>query len=129
TPEPIAASEQDSAPPASPTAGAASVTETAAPIVPTSVEMAKEKIEFAEVAIPLPKPTVKKIAVKTSDIGSKLDSLRDLYTAKMETKPKKAEKFDALSMIFGTEAREKTVTKKLKIRLEPNEVEAVKNLA
>ena len=100
-------------------------------LLPTAAELAKEKVEFAEVAVPEIKPSVKKIAVKTSDIAAKLDSLRDLYTGKNDAKPKKAEKFDALSMILGAaeKDREKKVTKKLKIRLDPDELERVKNLA
>ncbi len=109
----------------------AMATATADAVLPTAAEIAKEKVEFAEVAVPAVKPSVKKIAVKTSDIASKLDSLRDLYTGKIETKPKKEEKFDALSMILDAaeKEREKKVTRKLKIRLDPEDLEQVKNLA
>lgn len=100
--------------------------------VPTPAEMAKETVEFAQVAAPARKPEVKKIAVKTSDVALKLDSLRDLYTGKSyaSTKEKKGHTIDPLSAwLETTKDKEKRVVKKLKIRLEPQEIEAIKNLS
>ena len=100
--------------------------------VPTPAEMAKETVEFAQVAAPARKPEVKKIAVKTSDVALKLDSLRDLYTGKSYSSPKekKGQTIDPLSALLETtKDKEKRVVKKLKIRLEPQEIEAIKNLS
>jgi len=101
-------------------------------VLATPAEMAKETVEFAEVAVPVRKPEVKKIAVKTSDIASKLDSLRDLYTGKSysSVKEKAKQMIDPLSALLETtKDKEKRVIKKLKIRLEPQEIESIKNLS
>lgn len=100
------------------------------PVMPTAAEIAKETVEFSQVATPAPKPAVKKIAVKTSDIALKLDALRDMYTGK-PTKDKKADPIlDTLSGLLDVKRpSEKRFTKKLKIRLEPSEIDLVKNLS
>lgn len=100
------------------------------PVMPTAAEIAKETVEFSQVATPAPKPAVKKIAVKTSDIALKLDALRDMYTGK-PSKDKKADAvLDTLSGLLDVKSsKEKRFTKKLKIRLEPSEVDLVKNLS
>ena len=126
--------------PASPTlpgiATSAQQEEAPAPAVrPTAAEIAKEKLEFAELLVPVTKPTVKKIAVKSSDIGAQLDSLRDLYTGKntSTTKEKKGADSSLDSLVAILEAakasKEKRVIKKLKIRLDQAELDAVKNLS
>ena len=107
---------------------------TPAPVLaaPTAAEMAKETVEFAELARPVHKPEIKKIAVKTSDIGLKLDSLRDLYTGKSYsvTKEKKGTTIDPLTALLETtKDKEKRIIKKLKIRLDPKEIDAIKNLS
>jgi small GTP-binding protein len=107
---------------------------TTQPPLPTAAEIAKETIEFAQLATLTTKPEVKKIAVKTSDIGSKLDALRDMYTG---TKPVTKEKKlitgadQMLSALIETArgSKQKTVSKKLKIRLDPAEIDQIKNLA
>lgn len=130
------ASEKAPAATSKPTAPALSSTPsqqvTAAAAVPTAAEIAKEKVDFAQVKTPQTQPTVKRISVKKSDIGAQLDALRDLYTGKGPSKDKKSSSVsdsllsDLLETAKGTE---RTVTKKLKIKLDPAELEAVTNLA
>ena len=140
-PPPVAAQVAPTVPPASvpPPARGTQPQTTASPnepapvlAVPTAAEMAKETVEFAQVAAPARKPEVKKIAVKTSDVALKLDSLRDLYTGKSYStvKEKKGQTIDPLSAwLETTKDKEKRIVKKLKIRLEPQEIEAIKNLS
>lgn len=100
--------------------------------VPTAAEIAREKVEFSEVQTPQTQPPVKRIAVKKSDIASELDSLRDLYTGKGGNKDRKASDSvaDSVSSLLETaKVNERRVTKKLKIKLEPEEIEAVNNLS
>jgi hypothetical protein len=117
--------------PAAPMAPPRAATPAPKPVMPTAAEIAKETVEFSQVAILATKPALKKIAVKTSDIALKLDALRDMYTGK-PTKDKKADAMlDTLSGLLdvGRSSREKRFTKKLKIRLEPSEIDLVKNLS
>jgi hypothetical protein len=101
---------------------------------PTDAEIAKETVEFSELATLTTKPEVKKIAVKTSDIGSKLDALREMYTgSKPVTKEKKPTTGpDQMLNDLLESARvskEKKISKKLKIRLDPQEIDQIKNLS
>jgi small GTP-binding protein len=99
---------------------------------PTAAEIAREKVEFSEVQTPQTQPPVKRIAVKKSDIASELDSLRDLYTGKSSNKDRKASDSvaDSVSSLLETaKVNERRVTKKLKIKLEPEEIEAINNLS
>jgi len=100
--------------------------------MPTAAEIAKENVEFSEILSQLTKPTVKKIAVKNSDVALKLDALREMYTGKIvreTTKPADDKTNDALNaLVESARPKEKKVTKKLKIRLEPDEIEAIQDL-
>jgi mutual gliding-motility protein MglA len=107
-----------------------------APTLPTAAEIAVEKVEFAQVTSAAPKPDVKKISVQSKDVASKLDALRDMYTGKPKDKKLKTEK-DPLAALLSSspklvtgprEERPNEVTKKLKIRLEPSEIDVIQNL-
>ncbi len=103
-----------------------------APAVPTAAEIAKEKVEFAQVQTPQTQPKVKRISVDKSDIGAQLDSLRDLYTGRGPSKDKKSSPVSdsILSDLLETaRGDERFVSKKLKIKLDPAELEAIKNLS
>ncbi len=54
------------------------------PVLPTEAEIATERVEFSQVVTnaATSKPEVKKIAVESKNVASKLDALRDLYTGK-----------------------------------------------
>lgn len=100
--------------------------------LPTEAEIAKEKVEFSQVAttVSSPKPDVKKIAVQSKDVASKLDALRDLYTGKPKDKKLKTGTRDPLAELLGSkEERADEIAKKLKIRLEPGELDVIQNLA
>lgn len=126
------------APSPPPVPAAASTFTAAAPTLPTAAEIAVEKVEFAQVTSAAPKPDVKKISVQSKDVASKLDALRDMYTGKPKDKKLKTEK-DPLAALLSSSPKLKTaapkeeraneVTKKLKIRLEPSEIEVIQNLA
>jgi hypothetical protein len=101
-------------------------------VLPTAAEIAKETVEFSQVTTSVPKADVKKITVKSTDVGSKLDALRDLYTGKQKDKKPKGMKDPLAALLGGTSAKEESpadVTKKLKIRLEPAEIEVLQNLS
>ena len=139
TSQPVTANKPE-APLAStpPPVGAAAAGTAVAPTLPTAAEIAVEKVEFAQVTSAAPKPDVKKISVQSKDVASKLDALRDMYTGKPKDKKLKTEK-DPLAallsssprLVTGTPKEEQAneVTKKLKIRLEPSEIEVIQNLA
>ena len=122
-----------------PLAAVATVGSTAAvpaqpPPLPTAAEIAKEEVEFSQVASSpgIPKPDVKKIAVESKDVASKLDALRDLYTGKAKEKKLKTGTADPFAAILGAAAKDERsneITKKLKIRLEPAEIDVLQNLA
>jgi len=79
-----------------------------------------------------PKADVKKITVKSSDVGSKLDALRDMYTGKQKEKKQKELKDPFAALLGATGHKEESandVTKKLKIRLEPSEIDVIQNLS
>ena len=104
------------------------------PPLPTAAEIATERVEFSQVntTVAEPKPSVKKIAVESKDIASKLDALRDLYTGKSKDKKEKTGTRDPLAALLGItskEERSNEITKKLKIRLEPAEIEVLQNLS
>jgi len=99
---------------------------------PTAAEIAKEKVEFSQVQNPAAQPTMKRIAVRKSDIATQLDSLRDLYTGRGSAKDKKLSSVaDSVitDLLETAKGSEKFVTKKLKIKLEPAELEAIQNLS
>jgi signal recognition particle receptor subunit beta len=101
---------------------------------PTAVDIASEKVEFSQVkTVPASaKPAIKKIAVEAKNVASKLDALRDLYTAKPKEKKQKSDARDQLAALLGEAVKEEKsneVTKKLKIRLEPGEIEILNNLS
>lgn len=102
-------------------------------VIPTAAEIAKETVEFAELASPVTKPTVKKIAVKSADVAFQLDALRDMYTGKGSVGKEKKQRdvtLDSLAAILdATHSKERKITKKLKIQLDRAELEAVKNLS
>jgi mutual gliding-motility protein MglA len=100
-------------------------------VFPTAAEIATEKVEFSQVATTAatPKPEVKKIAVESKNVASKLDALRDLYTGKPKDKKQKSGVIDPLAALLGSEDQTNEVTKKLKIRLEPAEIEIIENLS
>lgn len=105
----------------------------AAPIVaiPSETVLPKD-VEFSQLAMPSTKPTMKKISVEAADIASKLDALRDLYTGKQSSNEKKDrdETLDALAEIVeSAKNKEQRLNKKLKIKLDPKELEDMKNLA
>jgi small GTP-binding protein len=104
--------------------------------IPTAAEIARETVEFAQVAVPVTQPAVKKISVRSSDVASQLDSLRELYTGKAgtyttkEIRQTKDTTTDVLNeLLEASKNKERKVTKKLKIRLDPSELDAVKNLS
>lgn len=105
----------------------------AAPVAvsPTQDEIASENVEFSEVPtqVALKQPTLKKISVSKSDIASKLDALRDIYTASPVSKGRKSANasLDALAELLGE--TDKEVKKKLKIRLDPAELAVINNLS
>jgi small GTP-binding protein len=89
-------------------------------------------VEFSLLATPAPKPTMKKISVEAAQIASKLDALRDLYTGKQSSNDKKGRDstLDAFAEILeSAKNKEQTLNKKLKIKLDPAELEDMKNLA
>jgi signal recognition particle receptor subunit beta len=98
--------------------------------VPSS-ELPKE-IEFLRSTTSNAKPSMKKISVQSSDIAAKLDALRDLYTGK-STPSERKERIETLSaldeLVESAKNKETKVTKKLKIKLEPKEMEDINNLA
>jgi signal recognition particle receptor subunit beta len=106
--------------------------------IPTEAEIARETVEFAQLVAPVMEPAeVKKISVRSSDVGAQLDALRELYTGKAgayastkEIKKTKDTTTDVLNeLIEAARNKERKVVKKLKIRLEPNEIEAIKTLS
>lgn len=106
------------------------------PTMPTPAEIASETVEFAEVTLPGIQAPVKKIAVKSSNIAAELDALRDLYIGKAQTYTTKEIRkikdtaLEALNeLVDAAKSKERKVTKKLKIRLDATELEAVKTLS
>jgi small GTP-binding protein len=100
--------------------------------LPTAAEIATEQVEFSQIAatVPSPKPVVKKISVEAQNVASKLDALRDLYTGKPKEKKQRSGGIDALAALLGSrDEKSNEVTKKLKIRLEPSEIEVLQNLS
>ena len=101
--------------------------------IPTAAEIAKETVEFAQINTPVTQPTMKKISVKSTDIGSQLDSLRDMYTGKPGSAKEKKQRdttMDSLAAILdSTKSKDKRVSKKLKIKLDAAEFDALKTLA
>ena len=105
--------------------------------IPTAAEIARETVEFAQVAVPVTQPEVKKISVRSSDIASQLDALRELHTGKAgayattrEIKKAKDSTEDVLNeLLEASKGKERRITKKLKIRLDPSEIDIVKNLS
>jgi small GTP-binding protein len=140
TAEPFSANKPEApGAPSPPPVVAAAASAAVAPALPTAAEIAVEKVEFSQVASSavIPKPDVKKIAVQSKDVASKLDALRDMYTGKPKDKKLKTEK-DPLAALLSSspklitatkEERANEVTKKLKIRLEPSEIDVIQNLA
>jgi len=129
------ATESSAAPPQTSTAGAAAtvgVVTIPPAALPTAAEIATERVEFSQVTTTAKKADVKKITVKSTDVGLKLDALRDMYTGKQKDKKPKGSK-DPLAELLGvrvpTGERASDVTKKLKIRLEPSEIEVLQNLS
>ena len=100
-------------------------------VFPTAAEIATEKVEFSQIATNAGvKPKVKKIAVESKNVASKLDALRDLYTGKSKDKKQKTGSIDPLAALLASrEDQSNEVTKKLKIRLEPAELEVIQNLS
>lgn len=89
-------------------------------------------VEFPQLAVATSKPTIKKISVEAAQIASKLDALRELYTGKQTSNEKKDrdETLDALAEIVeSAKNKEQKLNKKLKIKLEPKEIEDMQNLA
>lgn len=106
------------------------------PVMPTQAEIARETVEFSQVTSPGIQPAVKKIAVQSSDIAAKLDALRDLYIGKAQTyttreiRKIKDTTMEALNeLVEASKSKERKVVKKLKIRLDPAELEAIKTLS
>lgn len=104
--------------------------------MPTAAEIASETVEFSQEATPVTQPRVKKISVKSSDIAAQLDALRDLYIGKAyayttkEIKKIKDTTAEALNeLVEAAKSKERRVTKKLKIRLDASEIEAIKTLS
>jgi small GTP-binding protein len=120
-----------------PVVSAAATGTAVAPTLPTAAEIAVEKVEFAQVTSAAPKPDVKKISVQSKDVASKLDALRDMYTGKPKDKKFKTAKDPFADLLSSSprlvttpkEERVNEVTKKLKIRLEPTEIDVIQNLA
>lgn len=140
TSQPVSQGKPEAPGPASPapTVATASSTAVVAPALPTAAEIAIEKVEFSQVASAAPKPDVKKISVQSKDVASKLDALRDMYTGKAKDKKLKTAKDPLAALLTGgapkfvTSSKEESaneVTKKLKIRLEPSEIDVIQNLA
>jgi mutual gliding-motility protein MglA len=103
-------------------------------VLPTAAEIAKETVEFSQVmtTTTVPKPDVKKIAVKSSDVGSKLDALRDMFTGKQKDKKVKPGRDPFAELLGAAASREENpneITKKMKIRLEPGELDVIQNLS
>ena len=103
-------------------------------VIPTAAEIAKEQVEFAQLASPATRPTMKKIAVKSSDVAFQLDALRDLYTGKgapaAKEKKHRDTTLDSLAAILdASQTKERKIGKKLKIKLDPAELDAVKTLS
>ena len=139
TSQPVSANKPEApVAPSPPPVAASAPAFTPAPTLPTAAEIAVEKVEFAQVTSAAPKPDVKKISVQSKDVASKLDALRDMYTGKPKDKKLKTEK-DPLAALLSSspklvtgipkEERANEVTKKLKIRLEPSEIDVIQNLA
>ncbi|HEY7161574.1 MAG TPA: hypothetical protein VH815_09960, partial [Acidobacteriota bacterium] len=108
----------------------------AEPAMPTPAEIAHETVEFSQVTLPGLQPAMKKIEVKSSDVALQLDALRDLYIGKAQTystreiKKIKDTTLEALNeLVEASKSKERKVTKKLKIRLDPPELEAIKTLS
>ncbi len=106
------------------------------PAMPTPAEIAHETVEFSQVTLPGIQPAVKKIEVKSSDIASQLDALRDMYIGKAQTyttreiRKIKDTTLEALNeLVEASKSKERKVTKKLKIRLDQAELEAIKTLS
>jgi mutual gliding-motility protein MglA len=106
------------------------------PVMPTPAEIARETVEFSQVTLPGIQPAMKKIEVKSSDVASQLDALRDLYIGKAQTystreiRKIKDTTLEALNeLVEASKSKERKVTKKLKIRLDPAELEAIKSLS
>jgi mutual gliding-motility protein MglA len=106
------------------------------PVMPTPAEIAHEMVEFSQVTSPGIQPAMKKIEVKSSDVALQLDALRDLYTGKAqpyttrEIRKIKDTTLEALNeLVEASRSKERKVTKKLKIRLDPAELEAIKSLS
>jgi mutual gliding-motility protein MglA len=107
------------------------------PAMPTPAEIASETVEFSQVTSPgIQAAPVKKIEVKSSDVASQLDALRDLYVAKAqsyttkEIRKIKDTTLEALNeLVEAAKTKERKVTKKLKIRLDATELEAIKTLS
>jgi small GTP-binding protein len=106
------------------------------PVMPTPAEIAHETVEFSQVTLPGIQPAMKKIEVKSSDVALQLDALRDLYTGKAqpyttrEIRKIKDTTLEALNeLVEASRSKERKVTKKLKIRLDPTELEAIKSLS
>ena len=104
--------------------------------MPTPAEIAHETVEFSQVTLPGIQPAVKKIAVKSSDVASQLDALRDMYIGKAQTyttreiRKIKDTTLEALNeLVESSKSKERKVTKKLKIRLDQAELEAIKTLS
>jgi mutual gliding-motility protein MglA len=136
TSQPVSANKPEpaGAPSPQPSVAAAASLSTVPPApasLPTAAEIAKEKVEFAQITIAAPKPDVKKIAVQSKDVASKLDALRDMYTGKPKDKKLRTEK-DPFASLFATPSKDEKrneLTKKLKIRLEPSEIDVIQNLS
>jgi small GTP-binding protein len=139
TSQPVSANKPEApVAPSPPPVAASAPAFTPAPTLPTAAEIAVENVEFAQVTSAAPKPDVKKISVQSKDVASKLDALRDMYTGKPKDKKLKTEK-DPLAALLSSspklvtgipkEERANEVTKKLKIRLEPSEIDVIQNLA
>jgi small GTP-binding protein len=106
------------------------------PAMPTPAEIAHETVEFSQVTSPGIQPAMKKIEVKSSDVALKLDALRDMYIGKAQTyttreiRKIKDTTLEALNeLVEASRSKERKVTKKLKIRLDPAELEAIKSLS
>ena len=100
-------------------------------VIPSAAEIATEKVEFSQIATNAGvKPQVKKISVESKNVASKLDALRDLYTGKSKDKKQKSGSIDPLAALLASrEDPSNEITKKLKIRLEPAELEVISNLS
>ena len=106
------------------------------PAMPTPAEIARETVEFSQVTLPGVQPAMKTIEVKSSDIAAQLDALRDMYIGKAQTystreiRKIKDTTMEALNeLVEASKSKERKVTKKLKIRLDPSELDAIKSLS